>query len=494
MRYYPLSLAMIAVPMLLGTVAAVNAASHREAPFITERPKLDGTDFYMFRSYEPGREDFVTLIANYQPLQDPYGGPNYFTLDPSAIYAIHIDNDGDARPDMSFEFRFQNRVRGIAVLAGGKSVPVPVINVGAIGPGMADNDALNVVETYTVDVVRGNGKRRASKPIRLAGTQEKLFVKPVDNVGAKSLPDYAAYAADHVFDIAIPGCDDGRMFVGQRKDPFVVNLGEIFDLVNVTDPLGSGSVEEDDLADANVTSLILEVPIDCLVDDDSVIGAWTTASDLVSANRDDDDEDDRSKGAARQVSRLGSPLVNELVIGLPDKDRFNGSEPRRDASFAQYVTNPALPEIIELLFATPAPNLFPRGDLVAAFLTGVPGLNQPANVRAAEMLRLNTAIDPTPAAEQNRLGVIGDDLVFGNGDEDLAGFPNGRRPGDDVVDIELRVAMGRLIALDIGFGDPSDAPAGGLDFTDGAFVDAGFFDAAFPYLATPLPGSPNGTP
>jgi len=173
-----------------------------------------------------------------------------------------------------------------------------------------------------------------------------------------------------------------------------------------------------------------------------------------------------------QVSRLASPLVNEVVIGLPDKDRFNASQPRNDAQFLTYVTYPTLPALLELLFNVPAPTLFPRADLVAAFLTGVDGINRTAT--AAEMLRLNTSFVARPAAQQSNLGVLGGDT---------AGFPNGRRPGDDVVDIELRVAMGALL-------DATVAPAGNLPLTDGAFVDASFFDTAFPYLRTPLPGSP----
>ena len=183
-------------------------------------------------------------------------------------------------------------------------------------------------------------------------------------------------------------------------------------------------------------------------------------------------------GAYTQVSRLGSPLVNELVIGLPAKDRFNASEPKDDGQFAIFVTNPTLPALLEILFGSAgvrAPTLFPRTDLQATFLTGVADLNQPANVVTAEMLRLNTSTAPKPPAEQNSLGVLGGDR---------AGFPNGRRPGDDVVDIELRVAMGVLLP-------ETDAPSGQLPFTDGAIVQASAFRDVFPYLNPPLPGSPD---
>jgi hypothetical protein len=474
--------AVIAGVLAAAAVVGLGASSHREAPGITGLPKLDGTDFYMFRSYETGREAFVTFVANYVPLQDPYGGPNYFMLDPHAIYTIHVDRDGDAIEDISFAFTPTNTNRGIALTIGGQSVPVPVINVGAIGPDATDTAALNVVETIDAYVVRGGSQRRTAEPITDADTGAATFRKPVDNIGQKSIPDYAAYARSHIRPIAIPGCaDGGRLFVGQRKDPFVVNLGEVFDLVNVSNPLGAENAEADDLADKNVTSFVLEVPISCLASSSAapVIGAWTTAS-LKPVKKQDQMFMQQYKGAT-QVSRLGHPLVNEVVIGLKDKDAFNGSHPANDGQFARYVTNPTLPAILELLFGDAgirAPTLFPRADLVQVFLTGVPSLNQQAKVTPSEMLRLNTAIMPVPAAAQHRLGVLGGDT---------AGFPNGRRPGDDVVDAALRVVMGALLPADI-------APSGQLPFTDGAFVDASYVDAVFPYLRTPLPGSPNATP
>lgn len=474
----------IAGVIVTAAVVGLGASSHREAPGITGLPKLDGTDFYMFRSYEPGREAFVTFVANYVPLQDPYGGPNYFMLDPHAIYTIHVDRDGDAIEDLSFAFTPTNTNRGIALTIGGQSVPVPVINVGAIGPDAADTGALNVVETIDAYVVRRSGDRRVAAAIVDAETGEATFRKPVDNIGQKSVPEYDAYARSHIRTISIPGCAaGGRLFVGQRKDPFVVNLGEVFDLVNVTNPLGAENAEADDLADKNVTSFVLEVPISCLTAsaDAPVIGAWTTASLKPVNGNAKGRRFVRDYEAATQVSRLGHPLVNEVVIGLQDKDAFNTSHPSGDGQFATYVTNPTLPAILELLFGDAgvrAPTQFPRQDLVQVFLTGVPTLNQQSRVTPSEMLRLNTAIEPATAGAQHRLGVLGGDV---------AGFPNGRRPGDDVVDAALRVVMGALLPTDV-------APSGQLPFTDGAFVDASAFDTAFPYLRTPLPGSPNGTP
>lgn len=473
-------------------LAPAPASSHREAPNITKMPKVDATDFYFFRSYEPGRAGYVTLVADYVPLQDPYGGPNYFTLDQDALYEIHVDNDADAVEDVTFQFRFRRALADLALQIGDegaqKTISVPLANIGPIGPGAGDVANLNVGESYTLDVVFGD--RRTGERVRAtdAGTGAETFAKPVDNIGAKSIPQYAAYAADHVFDVALPDNGSGRaftgrVFVGQRKDPFVVNLGEVFDLVNFV-PLGDPAGQTDDLADANVTALCLEVPIDYLVVNEPILGAWTSASirqarlanpTPLSAVQ---NAVTVEGGAYTQVSRLSMPLVNEVVIGLKDKDRFNASEPFQDGQFADYVTHPSLPELLEVLFfdaGVRAPNLFPRTDLVSVFLTGVEGLNLPANVVGSEMQRLNTTIEPTAAGMQHRLGVLGGDT---------AGFPNGRRPGDDVVDMALRVVMGVLL-------DPRDAPSGQLELTDGAYVDATFFDAQFPYLRTPLPGSPS---
>ena len=482
MKLHSLALALATAAAVALPGLGAHASSHREAPFITEQPKVDGTDFYMFRSYEPGRADYVTIVANYLPLQAPYGGPNYFFMDPEALYEIHVDNDGDAREDLTFQFRFRNELKNQTLKVGGKDVATPLINFGPAAAGITAG--LNIVETYSVGLVRGDRRRGDHRAVTNADNGESAFVKPVDNIGKKTIPDYEAYAAAHVYNIKIPGCAiNGRVFVGQRKDPFVVNLGEIFDLVN-TNPLGPVDGRRDILDDANVTSLILELPISCVVKQDSVIGAWTTASLRQGRLLNPVPSFDKPAlegGPWVQLSRLGMPLVNEVVIGLKDKNRFNASKPENDAQFAVYVTNPTLPALIETLFpGAPAPTHVPRNDLVTVFLTGVPGLNQPRHVTPSEMLRLNTATMPTAKGAQNNLGVIGGDA---------AGFPNGRRPGDDVVDVALRVVMGKLCKLSIGC-VPGDAPAGDAPLTDGAFINDALFGAAFPYLATPLPGSP----
>jgi len=466
------------------------ASSHREAPAITQLPKMDGTDLYAFRSYEPGRSNYVTLIANYVPLQDAYGGPNYFTLDSDGVYDIHIDNDGDAKEDITYRFRFNYDTNDIALDIGGVNVAIPLRNAGQIASG--NTGPLNDTETYTVQVVRG--PRQSARFLTNAADDTRTFEKPVDNIGSKSIPDYAAYAASHIYNVNIPDCaTPGRLFVGQRREGFAVNLGEIFDLVNIPTArvIGSRSGSTNATAGKNITSLALEVPIACVTHGDSVIGVWTTSSlphKLAKAER------STAHDTLGQVSRLGMPLVNEVVIGLKDKDRFNASEPRDDVQFASYVTNPTLPALLEVLFGADgvqAPTVFPRVDLVTAFLTGVPGVNQPMNVVPSEMLRLNTALPTTPKGSQNSLGAldcfVDGALALGNPGCDPAGFPNGRRPGDDVVDVELRVAMGTL--LPPGPGKPASA---NLPYTDGALVEDSQFDVSFPYLTTPLPGSPNG--
>ncbi len=506
------------------------ASSHREAPNISRMPALDSTDFYAFNSYEANRGSYVTLIANYIPLQDAYGGPNYYTMDPTALYSIHIDNTGDAVEDLTFDFRFSQALpamgEGVKLTIGAsgstQSVAVPLKNVGGISAG--DNSAVNFFESYSVKVLTGTRKTGTSKDVKNAADDSLTFAKPLDFIGTKSFTseaNYKTYANSFIYEIKIPDCaTNGRVFVGQRKDPFVVNLGKTFDLVNYVPIEGDSApgagdgggfpggitqnMTNDDLRYKNVTEIALEIPRACLTGaGNGSIGAWTTASvpqvrilnPKASFNK-----TEVSGGAWTQVSRLGSPLVNELVIGLKDKDRFSTSMPKDDGQFATYVTHPSLPELLNILFksavnttlnanlATLAPTNFPRNDLVAAFLTGFPGVNQLATVTASEMLRLNTGIAATSVSQQSNFGVVGNDL---------AGFPNGRRPGDDVVDIALRVVMGRLcypipvagVQTNLGLCAPSDANVGNVAFTDGAPLNASMMDASFPYLAAPLPGS-----
>jgi hypothetical protein len=495
---------------LLAACGLAGASSHREAPFITTAPKVDATDFYLFRSYEAGRSDYVTLLANYQPLQAPYGGPNYFTMDPNALYEIHVDNNGDGKEDLTFQFRFKNTLSGgsgITLPIGGKNVAIALVQAGQVAN--VKDAALNVAESYTVTLVRGDRRAGQAAAVTNANGGSSTFDKPVDNIGAKTIPDYAGYAAKHVYNVNIPGCNmPAKMFVGQRKDPFAVNLGTIFDLVNapvsfITDPTKIGAVENT-IDDANVTTLGLEVHKSCLTaGDDPVIGGWTTASLrqarlLNGAPPSGHQTSEKPGGAWVQVSRLSMPLVNEVVVGLKDKDRFNGSKPKDDGQFADYVTHPTFPRLLEIALALPntAPTNFPRNDLVTTFLTGIKGVNQPKTVTPAEMMRLNTSIAPVPFTLQNRLGIVGNILGGGN---DNAGYPNGRRPRDDVVDISLVAMMGGLCIANgdtdkLGFGAacrPSAVPLGNTAFNlhDGVDQAKAEFLPAFPYLATPLPGT-----
>lgn len=509
--------------LLLATTAPAWSSSHREAPNITEMPKVDNTDVYAFRSYEPGREGFVTLISNFQPLQEPGGGPNYFTMDPNAVYEIMIDNNGDAVEDVTYQFKFNNSLkegRGITVNVGGRELPIATRHAGQVTT--ANDPDLGERESYTVTQIRGE-RRTGVRSTITAGDGSGMFAKPFDNAGNKSVPDYPAYSDQFIYDIAIPGCStQGRVFVGQREEAFAVNLGPIFDLVNFVpvqgdnDPVyGNGqpfpggitqSQENQELIDAyNITSVAIEVPIACVTGNgNGVIGVWSTASlpqsRLLNPNA-SYQAPDRQGGSLVQVSRLGMPLVNEVVIGLPQKDLFNAVPPTRDSALAAYVTNPTYPELLSRLFRDPvnqtlgtnfttlAPTNFPRNDLVAAFLTGIASLNQQASVTPSEMIRLNTAVNPTPQASQKTLGVVADDL---------AGFPNGRRPGDDVVDIVLRVAMGRLChpvpiagtPTQLGLCQPSDAPTGLVAYTDGAPTNANTLLNRFPYLNPALRGAP----
>ena len=512
-----------AAAALLATLSAglAQASSHREAPFIATSPKVDGTDFYMFTSYEANRADYVTMIANYQPLQDPYGGPNYFSMDPNGLYEIHIDNNGDAKEDLTFQFRFSNKLanggNGVALNIGGTMVAIPLIQAGVVANVKDAN--LNLGESFTLSVVRGDRRSGTVSAVTNATGGSATFDKPVDNIGTKTIPDYAAYAAKHIYTVNIPGCAmPAKLFVGQRKEAFAVNLGTIFDLINaplstIINPALLGAVPNV-LDDANITSLALEVHKSCLTaGSETVIGGWTSASlrqaRLLNPTPPSGHQTSEKPGGAWvQVSRLGMPLVNEVVIGLKDKDKFNASVPSGDAQFLTYVTNPTLPALVEIAYASPtglAPTNFPRNDLVTTFLTGITGVNKPANVVPSEMLRLNTASAPKPLAQQNRLGIVGNILAGGT---DNAGYPNGRRPRDDVVDISLIAMMGGLCVANgdgnaLGFGTeckPSAVRAtlrangpNGIptvfnlhDAVDQAVVP---LLPGFPYLFTPTPGA-----
>jgi hypothetical protein len=493
-----------------------HASSHREAPFITKNPQVDGTDFYMFKSYDStpdaDKSAFITLIANYQPLQDAYGGPNYFNLDPDALYEIEIDNNGDGVEDLTFQFQFSqslaNGGAGLGVpISDAGAIPVPQTNIGDISDPTVTS-ALNVLQSYTVGVVAGPRRGAAPQMVKNHVGGATTFAKPVDNIGASSFKahSYDNYADHFIYQVDIPNCaTPGQLFVGQRAESFVVNLGPIFDVIDAPAAVITGAdgpsvaAVGNPLGKKNVTSLELQIPTTCLTSAATpIIGGWTTASvrqaRVVNPGA-TYTVPSKEGGAWTQVSRLGNPLVNEVVIGLPDKDHFNASEPKDDAQFAKYVEYPTLPYLVDAIFGTGyQPTAFPRADLVATFLTGITGVNAVSGGKAAEELRLNTAVGPTPKGSQNYLGaaicylhgtlVTLPSVGTANGC-DPAGFPNGRRPGDDVIDIALDAEEGALLPISSA---PAYATVNTL-FTDGAQQKDSQFQDVFPYLQSPTPGA-----
>lgn len=446
-----LSLGML---VAVGASNAPRASSHREAPLVSQDPLADNTDTYAFVS--PASPDKVVLIANYIPLQAPYGGPNFFKFDDNVLYEIHVDNNGDAVEDLTYQFRFRTVTMNPNTF---------LYNTGPITS--LDDPDFNVRQYYSVTEVRG--PRRTGTPTLLA---ENLPSPPV-NVGVRSTPNYANLGG-------VYGISDGiNVFAGQRDDPFFVDLGAAFDLLGIRVLPGDGGGGSDGLRGFNVHSLALEIPISRLsrsgttpssaTDPSAVIGVWATASRPAMTTRTAGSE--TSSGNWVQVSRLGQPLVNEVVIPRALKDAFNGLEPTGDAAALPVVLDPEVPKLLEALFGIVSPPA-PRNDLVTIFLTGIPGLNQPPGVRASEMLRLNMAIPPNRRPES--LGVL---------EGDVAGFPNGRRLSDDVTDIALR-AMAGATPLTPAFDAGLNRRLGdGVDRNDLRFLES------FPYLAPPHAGN-----
>ena len=439
--------AVIAVAALVPTTAS----SHREAPLISQDPLADNTDLYAFIS--PVAQDKVTIIANFIPLEAPYGGPNFYKFDDNALYEIKIDNNGDAREDVTFEFRFKTTVRNPNTF---------LYNTGPITS--LDDPDWNVRQTYSVTRALGFVGNRKT----VLGSN--LPTPPV-NIGIRSTPDYEALATAAV--VQLP--DGVKVFAGQRDDPFFVDLN-VFDLLAVP-PADTNNT--DSLAGYNVHTIAIEVPITMLTshggvpasanDPHAVIGIWSTASRPSTTVR--KDQGSKSQGTTIQVSRLGNPLVNEVVIPLGAKDIFNGLQPVDDGAALPYVLDPEVPKLLNALFGIQSPPA-PRNDLVTIFLTGISGLNQPPGVRPSEMLRLNMAI--APANQPSPFGVLGNDI---------AGFPNGRRLADDVVDIAVR-AMAGATPLTPEFNQGINTQLG-----DGVAGNDKPFLTVFPYVATPHAGN-----
>jgi uncharacterized protein DUF4331 len=449
----------------------VRASSHREAPLISQDPSADNTDLYAFVS--PDRPGTVTIVANYVPLEEPAGGPNFNKFGDDVLYAINVDNDGDGEEDVSYRFRFKTTIRNPDTF---------LYNTGPITS--LDDPHWNMPQTYTVArVEHGN--------TTLLGSG--LPTPPV-NVGPRSTPNYDALAAAAVRDLS----DGTKVFAGQRDDPFFVDLGSIFDLAGLRPfngahllPLDPGP-GIDGVGGYNVHTIALQVPIERLTrdhrlptgpdDPKAVIGIYASASRRkVRILRDDTDQ---SQAPWVQVSRLGEPLINEVIIPLGKKDLWNRSDPADDSQFVGFYRTPELAADVNALYPSlPPARTSGRDDLVLILLTGVPlpgghNLNFTGSTQA-DLLRLNMAIAPThPVGAGDPLGVL-------NGD--LAGFPNGRRLEDDIVDIELRaVADGYGSLLHSLFGLPNNSPNNQVG--DGVNANDLPFLPQFPYLATPHVG------
>lgn len=431
------------------TMMPGQASSHREAPLIAGDPTADNTDVYAFVS--PDQPDRVTLISNFIPFQDPDGGPNFYPFDPNVLYEIHIDNNGDAVEDITYQWRFTTEVRNPATF---------LYNTGVVTS--IDDPDLNVRQFYRL--TRVTGARRTGTVTELSG---RLPVPP-PNIGPRSTPNYGALGGG-IQNLA----GNIGVFAGQRDEGFYLDLG-IFDLLGI----GSGQIDPSTHG-FNVSSLAIQVPKSDLArggttpagptDPAAIIGVWSTASRF--ATRTLTPGAQAQTGAMVQVSRLGQPLINEVVIDLARKDAFNGLEPTGDAVALDRVTDPEVPKLLKLVFNVDSPPA-PRNDLVTIFLTGIPGANQPANVRPSEMLRLNMGVPPTTSP--NPLGVIGGDL---------AGFPNGRRVGDDVLDIALRVMAGATPLTPAFNRSPNNQLSDGVQSNDLPYLPK------FPYLAIPHAGN-----
>lgn len=462
------------------------ASSHREAPLIKLDPTGDNTDVYAFRSTEAGRTGFVTLIANFIPFEEPAGGPHFYRFDDNATYNIKVDNNGDGFEDITFEFQFTTRIVNPDTVLGQAAPNQALAGTGGIDPlitSLTDPD-YNEPQTYVVRQVRGTRSRRGSSNnfIELGSG----FIVPPDNIGSRTTPNYeAALAQSAVFNLS----NGGRVFAGQRDEGFYIDVESIFDTLNLASVGATGGT--DTTAGFNVHSIAIELPVSVLtrngstptdpLDQNAVIGVWSTVE------RGTFNRNGRQVPPFVQVSRLGNPLVNEVVIPLGLKDAFNGLSPANDLVAAPFVLDPQLPKLIQAVLASGGINInippAPRNDLVAVFATGIPaGLvpgfqNFLSNGLPHEYQRLNVAIAPTPAANASRLGLLGGDA---------AGFPNGRRVGDDVVDIALRAVLGGTPFTPAFNVAPNNTVGDGVDRNDVPYLDR------FPYLGTPHPGNVSG--
>ena len=430
------------------------ASSHREAPLTAADPQADNTDTYAFVS--PDKSNTVTLIANWIPFEEPAGGPNFYPWSTDAHYNIKLDTNGDSKPDITYQWVFKTQ--------DDRATKTFLYNNGPV-KSLSDKTLL-FRQTYTLSKIDAAGKATV--------LIDNAPVAP-SNVGKASMPDYGALRKQAV----VPVQGGGQAFAGQADDPFFLDL-RVFDLLYGANLKETG---KDTLNGYNVNSVALQIPKTelGLSANDPVIGVWST-TDRPSMRVQAADGTQKYSGDFVQVSRLGNPLVNEIVVPTGLKDAFNALPPEKDRTVqpvVDKVTMPEVPMLIEKIYGIKAPPT-PRNDLVAIFLTGLKGLNQPANPTPAEMLRLNTSIKPS--SKPNRLGVLAGDN---------AGFPNGRRLADDVVDIELQAVEGAVKV------DKSGAPTGvtlvkPLAAGDGVNANDVAFGTSFPYLALPNSGSGAG--
>lgn len=437
--------------------APSGASSHREAPLVSADPQIDGTDLYAFVS--PDRPDSVTIISSWIPFEEPAGGPNFYSFAPGVHYDVNVDNDGDAVADVIYRWIFKNHYVNTDTF---------LYNTGVVN-NLTDS-TLNFYQTYDLLRIEGSSKTRVLHDVRVA---------PSD-VGDASMPDYAKLSGQAIKPWAATG-GTAYSWTGQSDDSFFLDL-RVFDLLYGLDLSETGN---DTLAGFNVNAFAAQVPIADLThagDGSGIVGIWTTAG-RQSIRTQYADGSQSFRGQFVQVSRLGMPLVNEVVVPVGLKDHFNASLPKDDAQFAPKVNTFGddpndLPALINAIYGIPIPdcdnnpsNGIDRScDLGAVFLTGVAGLNQPPSVTPSEMLRLNTTIppcEPGTCSSYSRLGVIGGDN---------AGYPNGRRLADDTIDISLQVVEGFLLGQQTGLGD-------GVDGNDESFL------SRFPYLALPHSGS-----
>ncbi len=455
MRKLSLLVAALLAAVAAGIVAATpgSGSSHREAPLTSIDPTTDDTDVYAFTA--PDATGALTVVADWIPFEDPAGGPNFYRFDDRAAYYVNVDNTGDGKYDIRYRFKFKTKVRNpdsfLYALPGVSSISDP---------------KLNVVQTYSVTRERySDGKLKSAKKLA-----HGLPVAP-NNVGPKTIPNYDAVAAQAIR--SLPG--GGKVFAGQADDPFFVDLGTTFDAINIRQGTGNAGGGKDDLAGYNTHSVVLQIPEAAATRDgksvssasagNAVVGVWASAERKklhVSGHK----KHRRIHHRSVQVSRLGNPLVNEVVIPLGQKDRYNRTQPSDDLkNFGKYVVSPELAKVINILFPglnVPEEN---RTDIVQALLTGIPGLTQIAkDAPPTDTLKINLGTAPT--ATPNRFGVIGGDT---------GGFPNGRRLADDVTDVSLRVVGGFLKGNKLPLGD-------GVDVNDVPFR------AAFPYVAAPHSG------